>query len=146
MPGAVPGLVGMLSTCELEILTGLIKFYMVPSWMPCEWLQQALGHFWQALCQKLKLPPQCCFGMSRARVVIFWAPSQCAFKHSLAYCESCFDVMNVLSFNLVPFLPWYLPLGETTLYLLKLLSTWDWSSSQYYELWMRACKLQGSYS
>lgn len=53
-----------------------------------ERLQQVLGHVRQALGQHPKLPHGDSLGMSRARALILWVPSQWAFKHSLA-CGEC---------------------------------------------------------
>ena len=74
-----------LSTCELELFTGIAMIRWHLYGPRVERSQQALHHFWQALGQNRKLPPWGSLGKSRA-----WALNLWTFKHSLAFHECSF--------------------------------------------------------
>ena len=84
------------------------------------WLWQALHQFCQALSQDPKAISGGSFRNVKSSISNFAGPSQWTFKHSLTRHECSFGLSWMLLF-LVSFLPTYLTLNMTTLYLLKLL-------------------------
>ena len=107
----------VLSTWELEHITGLtmLGWHLDGSHVESPW--QALFHSWQAVGQTPKLPPWGTLGILRGRAwaLILWPQSQWAFKHSLACHEWLLWLVSP---------PWYFTLSMATLHLLKLLISW----------------------